>query len=85
MIKVVIFDIGDTLFFTSSAVEKTIKQMPDLKKLNSFGYNFSKKDYLKARKFLEKEFQQLSEKQKNSSKGAIFSYLLMQGLGVKPS
>lgn len=83
MIKVVIFDLGDTIFLATKAIDKTIKIAPDLKVLNSFGHNFSKKDYVNARHFMEKKFRTLSEKQK--IKNLIFSQLAMEGFGLKPS
>ncbi|MDO8538150.1 MAG: HAD family hydrolase [archaeon] len=84
MIKVVIFDIGDTLFFTKT-IGQAVKKLADLKALNSFGYNFSKKDYYKARAFMQKKFKKIPEKQKQSKNNKlIYGTLTMQGLGLKP-
>ena len=81
MIKVVIFDIGDTLFFTKT-MNTAIKKFRDLEALNSFGYNFSKKDYWKARRVMERELKNLSKKQRNNK--LIYGTLTMKALGLKP-
>ncbi|MDO8538089.1 MAG: HAD family hydrolase [archaeon] len=83
MIKVVIFDIGDTLFLNNKALLKTIKAAPELKGLKSFGYDFSKKDYDKARFKSEEFYAALSDNKKLQH--MVFDLLMLKAFGIKQS